>query len=79
MVKQKKLKMKNKTFSFKLFKFNIFSSCLSNKQGWFRIFGYGIKWKNILIHPMLFSERNKLNKYILIKNYLFAFLLKNNN
>lgn len=25
--------------------------------GWFRIFGYGLHWKNTTQHPLMFSER----------------------
>lgn len=25
--------------------------------GWFRIFGFGLHWKDTRIHPLLFSER----------------------
>lgn len=37
---------------------------------WFRIFGKGFAFKNIKKHRMLFSERNRLEKYILIGNIL---------
>lgn len=38
----------------------------NNRRGWFRIFGFGIKWKDFTIHPLLFSERNKYSKGILV-------------
>lgn len=28
-----------------------------NRQGWFRIFGYGLKWKDTDIYGKIFSER----------------------
>jgi hypothetical protein len=37
---------------------------------WFRIFGYGLVIKDITIHPMIFSERMKKRRYLLIGKYL---------
>jgi hypothetical protein len=34
----------------------------NNRFGWFRIFGVGLKWKDVTIHPLLFSERYGYSK-----------------
>lgn len=48
----------------------------SNNKGikWFRIFGYGISWKNLNKSKMTFSERNFLVSYFKFKQYLFTLL-----
>ncbi len=40
---------------------------------WFRIFGYGICCKNIIKHPLLFSQRNGFRGKVIGK-YFFEFL-----
>lgn len=39
---------------------------LATDFGWFRIFGYGLHWKNTRRHPLLFSERNGYRKHRMI-------------
>lgn len=36
---------------------------------WFRIFGYGLIFKNLKKHRLLFSERYKIRKSITIGNW----------
>jgi len=62
--------------SFKCFKINLFSIYSNNRRGWFRIFGVGIKWKDINIHRLTFSERNNYTKYIIINNWCIGLLQK---
>jgi hypothetical protein len=39
--------------------------------GWFRFFGgWGLIWKNLEEHPMVFSERNGYTKFVKIGKYL---------
>lgn len=45
-----------------------------NRFGWFRLFGIGIKWKDISIHGLLFSERNGYAKGLKIGKWLISFL-----
>ena len=44
---------------------------------WFRIFGYGIHWKNINIYPPLFSERYGYSKKLKIGFWYFGILKAN--
>ena len=44
---------------------------------WFRVFGYGISWKSLKYHNMLFSEREDIlgrRKGIKIRKWIFHFL-----
>lgn len=34
-----------------------FAMWTTGGMGWFRVFGYGLHWKDTRRHPMLFSER----------------------
>jgi hypothetical protein len=40
---------------------------------WFRVFGYGLHWKNIDMHGLLFSER-VLGKGLRIGSWMFKIL-----
>ncbi len=57
-------------------KFRLFHCYYKNRFGWFRIFGYGLKYKNISIHKLMFSERNGFSKGITIGNWRIGILLK---
>lgn len=46
---------------------------------WFRIYGYGLCFKDIRKHPLLFSERNGYTKTININNWSIKFLTNGNN
>lgn len=65
--------------SLKLFDCGIWAFYYYNRFGWLRLFGYGLKWKDISIHKLLFSERNHLNKFIKIGNWHIRFLKRNGN
>ena len=52
----------------------ILSYYYENRFGWFRIFGIGLKFKDITIHKMLFSEKNGYSKNIKIGNWLIGYL-----
>lgn len=41
---------------------------------WFRIYGYGICWRNTQKHGLLFSERNGFKKVLNIRNWVFEWL-----
>lgn len=45
-----------------------------NRIGWFRIFGCGLKWKDVTVHPLLFSERNGYSKGKLIGKWYIGIL-----
>lgn len=47
---------------------------LSNGLWFFRIFGYGLHWKNTDKHPLLFSQRNGYRKALTIGNWCFTIL-----
>ena len=42
--------------------------------GWFRLFGKGMKWKNINKHLLLFSERYGYSKGITVGNWRISLL-----
>jgi len=54
--------------------------CYYSEKGffWFRIFGYGLVFKNLKTHKMLFSERYKYCKCLKIGNLLIR-VLKNDH
>lgn len=41
---------------------------------WIRIFGHGIHVKNVKKHRLTFSQRNNIDKYLKIGNYLISYL-----
>jgi len=43
-------------------------------SGWIRILGRGIKWKDIRVYPLLFSERTHFSSGIKIRNYYIGWL-----
>jgi len=61
----------------------MFSYCYSNRFLWFRILGYGLKIKDVSIHGLTFSERNKLggkiNQGFQIGKWRISYLSKNGN
>ena len=67
-------KFVGKDWSIKIFKYRIFTIYFGNRIGWFRLFGVGMKWKDLRKHDLLFSERNGYTKYIRIRNWTFGYL-----
>lgn len=57
----------------------IFKCYYSNQFFWFRLFDKGIKIRNIKKHPLLFTERYKLRKKLLICNICFTILKLHSN
>lgn len=55
---------------------NIFCYYYENGFFWFRIFGSGLKIKDIRKHQLLFSERNDYNKSITLGSYRIGILIK---
>lgn len=53
---------------------HVLSVTVERHSGWFRIFGKGLKWKKLDVHPKTFSERNGFSKYIVINNWLIGYL-----
>lgn len=43
--------------SLRLFGISCWAFYYQNRFGWFRIFGKGLKWKDVSIHALCFSER----------------------
>jgi hypothetical protein len=41
---------------------------------WFRVFGVGLSWKDIRLHPLVFSERNGYRKGLRLGWWIFHFL-----
>lgn len=48
-----------------------------NRLGWFRIFGFGLHWKDITIHPLMFSERIGKTKSIQFGKWMVRILKPN--
>lgn len=61
-------------YSFYLFVFNCWSFYYHNRFGWFRIFGKGLKWKDVSIHRLTFNERNGYSKGIQIGKWYIGIL-----
>lgn len=50
-----------------------------NNFGWIRIFGIGVKWKDITIHKLMFSERNGYSKGLQLGKWYIGYLRYNTN
>jgi hypothetical protein len=57
-----------------LVKNQLFCGTSQKGQWWFRVFGVGVSWKDIRIHPLLFSERYGHRKGLRIGSWMFHFL-----
>lgn len=66
--------MKEKFITIKLFKYYLFASFSKKGFGWFRLFGKGIKWKDITKNQLLFSERYGYSKGITIGKWRISLL-----
>lgn len=44
--------------------------CCGHGSGFFRVFGYGLAWKDTNVHPLLFSERLRVTKFLRIGRYI---------
>jgi hypothetical protein len=64
-------------YSLKIFKYYVWISYHSENFGWFKLFGFGLSWKNINNVKLLFSERNGYCTGYIIKNWYIKFI-KNN-
>ncbi len=65
---------KEKTFSLCVFGRNVWSSYIEKGFGWFRIFGGGLKWKNLNNHYLMFSERYGYQKGLNIGHWRIGIL-----
>lgn len=63
-----------KTYSFRPFGLKMFDGYFGKRIGWIRFFGKGIKWKDITIHCLWFSERYGYAKGFQIGNWRIGFL-----
>jgi len=54
----------------------VFQGMRRDGQWWFRVFGYGLTWKNIKKHPLMFSERYGYRKGIALFRWRFNLLLR---
>ena len=80
MIKFKIIKIDNSSRQYILRIFNLCLFCLSKSNGfyWFRLFGIGLKFKDITKHNLLFSERNGFKKHLKINNWIIGYLKFNN-
>ena len=60
--------------SLRLFGGTCWSFYYHNRFGWFRLFGKGLKWKDVTIYELIFSERQKLTKVLTIGKWRISFL-----
>jgi hypothetical protein len=51
-----------------------FAFYLIDGLGWFRVFGFGLHWKDISKHRMSFSERNGYKKALKIGSWRISLL-----
>lgn len=66
----------NTVFTFKIYGLIVFCSCYTDGLFWFRLFGYGLHFKNFYKHTLLFSQRHGKDKSIRWGHYLISFLNK---
>ena len=52
----------------------LLSAYVINGAGWFRLFGYGIGWKDTRRFSLTFSERNGYKKHLMLGPWSLAFL-----
>ena len=52
----------------------VWSFYYKDRSGWFRIFGKGLKWKDVTRHDLLFSERNGYSKALNVGKWRIGFL-----
>ena len=60
--------------SISIFGWKIWEYYYHERFGWFRLFGKGLKWKDVSIHGLVFSERQKKTKSLTINNWRISFL-----
>lgn len=54
---------------------SVFVISIHKVKGWFRVFGYGLSWKNKNLW-LSFSERYGHSDYIVVGKYMITFLSK---
>lgn len=52
----------------------MFKYCFEKGLFWVRVFGIGFKIKNTAVHPLLFSERNKRAKGVIVGKFYIVYL-----
>lgn len=55
-------------------KYRAISWYVKGGAGWFRLFGYGIYWRDTRRYKILFSERKGYSKVLRVGNFLVRFL-----
>lgn len=65
---------KGYTAKLKIFGFILFYLYTEIGFGFFRVFGYGLCWKDISVYPLSFSELNGYSKYFTVFKYRFTSL-----
>lgn len=73
-MKNKKNHNQNKAYHINVGKYNYFYMYYRKGFGWFRLFGKGLKWKNLSINKLSFSERNGYKKGFKIGKWYIGFL-----
>jgi hypothetical protein len=51
---------------------SVLKGCIYRGGGWFRLFGYGLKWKDTRRFPLIFSERNSYTKHLMLGSWSFS-------
>ena len=54
----------------------MFQHYCGERIGWFRLFGYGLAWKDKTIYGLLFSQRNKFTKGLSVGKWYIHILKK---
>jgi hypothetical protein len=65
--------MTSKSFHFRPFGVSVLAYHIKPTMGWVRIFGKGLRWKDVAIHGLLFSERH-LNRGFLFGKWHIGLL-----
>lgn len=58
----------------KILGYYIWTYYYKDSFGWFRLFGKGLKFRDITKHEPIFSERNNHASYLQIKKWRIGFL-----
>lgn len=61
-------------FCFSIFKYTIWVFYYYNRFGWFRLFGKGLRFKDVRVHGLIFSERIHESKALTINNWRISYL-----
>lgn len=60
--------------SLRLFGMSVWAFYYNKGFGWFRLFGRGLKWKDVTVHGLIFSERIRCSRRFQIGKWSIGYL-----